>query len=91
MQSDTEIRQKIIELTAAAGPTKSICPSEVARDMVGKDEKQWRQLMKPIRAAAVALAREQEINITRKGKIVDPNDFKGVYRLKCPPKADSNV
>ncbi|MEO0497894.1 MAG: DUF3253 domain-containing protein, partial [Pseudomonadota bacterium] len=61
---------------------KSICPSEVARHLAGKDEKAWRLLMKPVRVQAVALAHEGEVTITRKGKPVDPDNFRGVYRIR---------
>ncbi|MEM1040122.1 MAG: DUF3253 domain-containing protein [Pseudomonadota bacterium] len=71
-------------MVAERGAGKSICPSEVARAMAGHNEKDWRLLMKPIRAAAVALANEGAIAITRKGKPVDPSAFKGVYRLTVP-------
>ena len=74
----------ILTMVAERGAGKSICPSEVARALAGPNEKEWRLLMKPIRAAAVALANEGNIAITRKGKPVDPNAFKGVYRLTLP-------
>jgi hypothetical protein len=40
--------------------------------------------MTPIRRIAVRLASEGRIVILRKGKPVDPADFKGVYRLGAP-------
>ncbi|MEO1397280.1 MAG: DUF3253 domain-containing protein [Pseudomonadota bacterium] len=78
----------IREMVTERGSGRSICPSEVARALAGKDEKAWRLLMKPIRAAAVALAKDGEIAITRKGRPVDPDDFKGVYRLTVVPDQD---
>lgn len=71
--------QAILDLTAARGPAKSICPTEAARLM---DPEDWRRRLPAVRAAAVALAKAGRIEITRKGKPVDPNDFKGVYRLR---------
>lgn len=78
------LRETILGLAAARGPGKSICPSEAARAIAGQDEKQWRLLMKPLRAEAVAMAREGRIVILRKGKPVDPGSFKGVYRIALP-------
>lgn len=78
-----QIDAKILELVAERGAEKSICPSEVARALVGSDEKEWRLLMKPIRARAVELAQADRIEIRRKGKRVDPESFKGVYRLSA--------
>jgi hypothetical protein len=40
--------------------------------------------MVPLRRAAVRLAEQGLIAIYRKGKPVDPNGFKGVYRLGLP-------
>ena len=37
--------------------------------------------MKPLRLAAVEMAKAGEIEILRKGKPVDPDRFRGVYRL----------
>lgn len=82
---EDEIARTLIRLVDARGSGKSICPSEVARALAGADETEWRRLMKSIRAIAVDLARAGEIEITRKGKPVDPNAFKGVYRLRRPP------
>ena len=40
--------------------------------------------MKPVRRVAQNLAREGRIAIYRKGKPVDPDNFKGVIRLGLP-------
>jgi hypothetical protein len=47
-------------------------------------EGDWHGLLLPIRRAAVALAQRGRLVIYRKGKPVDPNDFRGVYRLGLP-------
>ncbi|MFP1633997.1 DUF3253 domain-containing protein [Zhengella sp. ZM62] len=84
-KSDTDLlRRTILNLVAGRGPGKSICPSEAARAIAGPDEKQWRLLMKPLRAEAVAMAKAGRIVILRKGKPVDPGDFRGVYRIALP-------
>lgn len=44
----------------------------------------WHLLLAPIRRAAVDLARDGRVVIYRKGKPVDPSDFKGVYRIGLP-------
>ncbi len=76
-QSDP-IARAILDLTAQRGAGKTICPSEAARAV---DPEGWRRLMRAVRSTAVGLAREGRIVITRKGKAVDPGDFRGVYRL----------
>lgn len=83
------LRAAILELLAAREAGKSICPSEAARALAGSDERQWSRLMKPVRGVAVDMARAGEIEIRRKGKPVDPEGFRGVYRLALPaPKSD---
>ncbi len=79
--SNEQIEMALLELVAERGTGKTICPSEVSRHLAGSDETKWRRLMKPVRAVAVRLANEDRVVIRRKGKPVDPNDFKGVYRI----------
>lgn len=81
-----KIDHTIMDLLAQRGNDKSISPSDVARAIAGTDEKQWRLLMKPIRARAILLAGQNDIVILRKGKPVDPENFKGVYRLGLAPQ-----
>lgn len=45
---------------------------------------EWHTLLMPIRRAAVELAQAGRLVIYRKGKPVDPTDFRGVYRLGLP-------
>lgn len=71
--------EAILTLTAARGAASSICPSEAARAL---DPEQWRRRMGDVRGAAVRLAKEGRIVILRKGKPVDPENFKGVIRLR---------
>ncbi|MGL4729873.1 MAG: DUF3253 domain-containing protein [Bosea sp. (in: a-proteobacteria)] len=80
----TRIEAEILALTAARGPEKTICPSEVARAIAGDHPDNWGPLMQPVRRVAVRLAHEGRLIISRKGKAVDPADFRGVYRLGQP-------
>ena len=76
-----ELRATILALAATRGPGKTICPSEAARALAGSDEKVWRRLMKPIRAEVVRMAEAGLVEIRRKGRAVNPRDFKGIYRI----------
>lgn len=78
------LRAMILDLLKAAAPGKSISPADAARALAGPDEQQWSRLMKPLRAVAVDMAKAGEIEIRRKGKVVDPTGFRGVYRLALP-------
>lgn len=61
--------------------------------MAAEQDRPWRPLMPAVRAGAVALAKQGRLVITRKGKPVDPDAFKGVYRLKIPegPAVDAGA
>ena len=74
------IETEILRQTAARGPEKSICPSEVAQALAPV----WRPLLGPVRAAAVRLAQAGQIEILRKGKPVeDLKELRGVIRLRA--------
>lgn len=74
----------MLALAGGRGPGKTLCPSDVARALAGSDTAAWGPLMTPIRRVAVRLAQEGRLVILRKGKPVDPADFRGVYRLALP-------
>lgn len=82
-----EIPHAVLALVAQRSPGKTICPSEVARALGGPHPDGWGPLMQPVRRAAVALAKEGKVTILRKGRPVDPDAFKGVYRIGPPPEA----
>ena len=76
-----QIEATLLRLVYERGVDKTICPSEAAIAIAGKEGEAWGALMPQVRKVAVRLANEGRIVVTRKGKPVDPNDFKGVYRL----------
>jgi hypothetical protein len=82
MPNTDAIATEILRQTAARGADKSICPSEVARALA-PEEDAWRRLMGTVRAAAIRLAREGQVEVLRKGKPVDPAaEIRGVIRLR---------
>ena len=74
-------RTAILALVTERGVGKTICPTEAARAV---SEDRWRKALNDVRAEAIRLAKAGEIVIYRKGKPVDPDTFKGVYRLGLP-------
>lgn len=85
MKSDeAEIARVMLALVAERGAGKTCCPSEIARALGGPHPDGWGPLMKPVRAVAMRLAQEGQVVILRKGRPVDPQDFRGVYRLGLP-------
>ena len=77
-----DIEAAILRLLNEIEPGKTISPADAARVLVPGPE--WHVLMPKVRRVAVRLALDGCIVITRKGKVADPNDFKGVYRLGLP-------
>ena len=84
MADDAQIEETLLDLVAARGAGKTVCPSEVARALGGPHPDGWSPLMQPVRRVAVRLAKAGRIAILRKGRPVDPDDFRGVYRLGPP-------
>lgn len=83
MPSDpAETEATILRLLDEAGAGKTVSPTDAARAL--KPGPEWHVMMPGIRRAAVKLALGGRIVIYRKSKPVDPNDFKGVYRLGLP-------
>jgi hypothetical protein len=75
----------ILALIAASKKGRTIDPTEAARAVyTGEDPEGWRKRLPSVRQAAIHLARSGQISIYRKGKVIDPNGFKGVYRLGVP-------
>ena len=72
MASLDEIERTILSLAEARGPGKTICPSAAARALAGVAPAAWSRM------------KAGRIVIRRKGRPVDPDDFKGVYRISVP-------
>ncbi|RYE35842.1 MAG: DUF3253 domain-containing protein [Sphingobacteriaceae bacterium] len=61
------------------GVDKTICPSEVARNLFPEN---WRDQMQNIRNAAFELQVENQVQVLQKGKSVDPETSKGPVRIR---------
>lgn len=77
--TDEALETAILELLSHRPGGSSICPSEAARVV---DAEQWRQLMEPARRAARRLVARELVDITQKGRPVDPSLFKGPIRIR---------
>jgi hypothetical protein len=74
------LEESILDVLMRAGSTLSA--PEIAHAIAPEGD--WHGLLMPIRRAAVALAQAGRLVIYRKGKLADPADFRGVYRLGLP-------
>lgn len=84
MADPAELEAAILDLLARQEPGRTLSPMDVARALGGDHPDGWGPLMQPLRRAAVKLMKEGRLVITRKGRPVDPDDFRGVYRLVLP-------
>ncbi|MBF9234194.1 DUF3253 domain-containing protein [Microvirga alba] len=80
-----DLEAAMLSLLNERGTDRTIGPTDVARALGGDHPDGWGPLMHPVRATAVRLMKEGRVVILRKGRPVDPDDFKGVYRLTLPP------
>ncbi len=78
--SDT-IRRAILQKVGDRGYGKSICPSEVARDLGGEN---WRSLMPIIRQIGASLVESGDILATQRGYPVHPLTATGPMRFTLP-------
>ena len=76
------IETAILNKLAGLEPGKSIEPAEVAKAL---QPEQWQRMLPKVRATALGLMRQGRLTITKKGKPVDPDNFRGVTRLRLHP------
>lgn len=77
-RSRKAIERIIMKLLESRHP-KTACPSEIAR-LAAPDD--WRLWMPAVREAALALERRGRIDVTQRGKRVDPTTARGPIRLR---------
>lgn len=75
------VETAIFDLLTQAAPGKSIAPEDVARAV---QPERWQRVLGHVRAVVRGLARDGRLVILRHNKPADPDDFKGVYRLRLP-------
>lgn len=74
-------RARLMALLAARGPGRTLCPSEVARDLAGTGG-DWRALMAVVHRAADALVANGSVMLTWRGRPLARRD--GPYRIGSP-------
>jgi hypothetical protein len=86
------IEDLVLRLARERGAGRTICPTEAAKaaaEQRGTPD-DWRGKLNAVKAAATRVALRGGVAIYRKGKPVDPNDFKGIYRIGLPPTAEAD-
>jgi hypothetical protein len=85
---DQRLERSLLDLLAARPRGATVCPSEAARAVAAADgapggaEDGWRHLMEPARMAARRLVAAGQVEITQRGRPVDPSTAKGPIRVR---------
>ena len=85
--TDADVEAQIFALLAQRKPHTTICPSEVARELVPEGGA-WRQHMHHIRQVVQTLARQHRLRVTRGGVLVDATAPGGPIRLGLPVEGE---
>lgn len=92
---DPVARAILTALDAETGG-RPVSPDAVARDLDMASRKPGDKrpprpdrYRRAVKQQAIHLARTGKIDILRNGKPVDPNDFKGVWRMRLKPPANA--
>lgn len=73
------IEETISALLSQVRDDKSISPNDIAKAI---DLINWRRELPKVRGVIIGLARQGKIEVLRKGKPIEPEGFKGVYRIR---------
>lgn len=76
---DRRIERELLLLLDARAPSASVCPSEVARAALGEA---WRDGMEDVRRAARRLAAAGVVELTQRGRMVEPTRIRGPIRIR---------
>jgi len=77
--SDRALESAIVALLGGRAAGATLCPSEAARAV---DPDGWRGLMEPARMAARRLVAAGRVEITQRGRVVDPDTARGPIRVR---------
>lgn len=86
------VAEAILAFLQKSPPTKPVSAEHVAKEIAFSKTKPgskpsptlWRRYFQSVKDQARHLARSGQIEITRRGKVCDPNDLKGVWRMRLP-------
>lgn len=84
--------EAILSFLQSVPPNKPVSPEQVAKEIAAGKTKPgekpsptlWRRYFQSVKDQARHLARTGRIEITRRGRVCDPDDLKGVWRMRLP-------
>ena len=86
--SDQLVEETLLKMCAEAGLDGSVRPEEVARALLND---QWQTLLHRLKIVASKRALAGDIVILRKGEVADPEEFKGLIKLRITPQGQAAV
>lgn len=75
------VEETIFELLSQVREGESISPNDVAKAI---DRAGWQRELPKVRAVIIGLARQDKLQVVRKGKPIEPEGIKGIYRVRLP-------
>jgi hypothetical protein len=83
---DRALEAAILDLLDRRAGGATICPSEAARQVAdAAPDDAWRELLEPARRAARRLVASGEVELTQRGRVVDPSTVRGPVRIRRAP------
>ena len=82
------IEETLFDFLSQVRKGDSISPNDVAKAI---DATNWRRELPKVRAVIIGLARQGKLEVLRKGKPIEPEGFKGIYRLRLPQDETQSV
>ncbi len=82
------VEETLFDLLSQVRKGDSISPNDVAKAI---DATNWRRELPKVRGVIIGLARQGKLEVLRKGKPIEPEGFKGVYRVRLPQDETQSV
>ncbi len=73
------IEDTLLALLSQVRKDESISPNDVAKAVSVEN---WQRELPKVRAVAIGMARQGRLEILRKGKPVEPEGLKGIWRIR---------
>ncbi|MBW8882465.1 MAG: DUF3253 domain-containing protein [Asticcacaulis sp.] len=79
-----QVEETLMELLSQVRKGESISPNDVAKAVSSEN---WQRELPKVRAVIIGLARQGKLELLRKGKPVEPDGIKGIYRIRLAESA----
>lgn len=73
------VEETLLERLSQLRKGESISPNDIAKALSTEN---WQRELPKVRAVIIGLARQGRVELLRKGKPVEPEGIKGIYRVR---------